>query len=197
MASTERMTFYDEHPFDWASPDGTSEIQLRCLASACRLDRKPRLKRSGFRCWLWSGKSPRISCQSRASLHRHRPQPGFSRARDEAVWLPRRCRGQPAPSAPRRIADVIISDGVIHHTEDPHAAFAENLRILKPGGRMYLGVYKPSGRYPFALQVSRRGDSERAVLPIFEAACGCFRPSTILSRSLPSVTRQKNVGRSS
>jgi len=46
------------------------------------------------------------------------------------------------------IADVVISDGVIHHTEDPRAAFAENLRILKIGGRMYLGVYKASGRYP-------------------------------------------------
>jgi SAM-dependent methyltransferase len=45
-------------------------------------------------------------------------------------------------------ADVVISDGVIHHTEDPVIAFAENFRILKPGGRMYLAVYKPNGRYP-------------------------------------------------
>ena len=46
------------------------------------------------------------------------------------------------------IADALISDGVIHHTDDPRSAFSENLRILKPGGRMYLGVYKSSGRYP-------------------------------------------------
>ena len=45
-------------------------------------------------------------------------------------------------------ADVVISDGVIHHTENPRAAFLENFRVLKPGGRMYLAVYKPSGRYP-------------------------------------------------
>jgi SAM-dependent methyltransferase len=45
-------------------------------------------------------------------------------------------------------ADFVISDGVIHHTEDPQAAFLENFRVLKPGGRMYLAVYKPSGRYP-------------------------------------------------
>jgi SAM-dependent methyltransferase len=45
-------------------------------------------------------------------------------------------------------ADLVISDGVIHHTEDPLAAFEENFRVLKPGGQMYLAVYKPSGRYP-------------------------------------------------
>ena len=46
-------------------------------------------------------------------------------------------------------ADVLISDGVIHHTDDPAAAFAENCRILKPAGRMYLAVYKPFGHYPW------------------------------------------------
>jgi len=50
---------------------------------------------------------------------------------------------------------------VIHHTEDPRGAFAENLRVLKPGGRMYLGVYKPFGRYPllykFPGSLIRRG----------------------------------------
>jgi SAM-dependent methyltransferase len=44
--------------------------------------------------------------------------------------------------------DVVISDGVIHHTESPESAFAENLRVLKPGGQLYLGVYRPTGRYP-------------------------------------------------
>ena len=59
------------------------------------------------------------------------------------------------------IADALISDGVIHHTDDPRSAFAENLRILKPGGQMYLGVYKSSGRYPvlykFPGDMIRRG----------------------------------------
>ncbi len=45
--------------------------------------------------------------------------------------------------------DVVISDGVIHHTDDPSVAFAENSRVLKPGGQMYLAVYKPYGRYPW------------------------------------------------
>jgi SAM-dependent methyltransferase len=37
--------------------------------------------------------------------------------------------------------DVVVSDGVIHHTPDPRASFAQNGRILKPGGYYYLGVY--------------------------------------------------------
>lgn len=47
------------------------------------------------------------------------------------------------------VFDVVISDGVIHHTESPESAFSENLRVLKPGGQLYLAVYRPSGRYPF------------------------------------------------
>jgi len=37
--------------------------------------------------------------------------------------------------------DLVVSDGVIHHTPDAYRAFAENVRVLKPGGLMYLGVY--------------------------------------------------------
>ena len=57
-------------------------------------------------------------------------------------------RRQSVPPDRRCDRRIVISDGVIHHTEDPHAALAENLRILKPGGQLYLGVYKPFGRYP-------------------------------------------------
>src|SRR5207247_6359974 len=39
--------------------------------------------------------------------------------------------------------DLLISDGVIHHTEDPFRAFAENCRVLQRGGSLYLAVYKP------------------------------------------------------
>lgn len=46
--------------------------------------------------------------------------------------------------------DVVISDGVIHHTPDPRASFAENIRILKIGGSFYLGVYNKRGHYYYA-----------------------------------------------
>jgi SAM-dependent methyltransferase len=38
--------------------------------------------------------------------------------------------------------DVVVSDGVIHHTPDPQRSFAENVRLLRSGGVYYLGVYK-------------------------------------------------------
>jgi ubiquinone/menaquinone biosynthesis C-methylase UbiE len=43
--------------------------------------------------------------------------------------------------------DLVISDGVIHHTPDAYRSLAENARILKPGGALYLGVYNPRGHY--------------------------------------------------
>jgi SAM-dependent methyltransferase len=46
-------------------------------------------------------------------------------------------------------ADVVISDGVLHHTDDPSRGFSEDCRVLKPGGKLYLAVYRPGGRYEF------------------------------------------------
>lgn len=38
--------------------------------------------------------------------------------------------------------DAVVSDGVIHHTPDANRSFCENARILRPGGVMYVGVYR-------------------------------------------------------
>ena len=46
-------------------------------------------------------------------------------------------------------ADIVISDGVCHHTGDTLKAFSECVRILKKGGRLYLAVYKKYRYYPF------------------------------------------------
>ena len=40
--------------------------------------------------------------------------------------------------------DYVISSGVIHHTPDPYKAFLELVRVLKPGGKLFLSVY---GKY--------------------------------------------------
>lgn len=37
--------------------------------------------------------------------------------------------------------ELVVCDGVIHHTSDARAAFTEIARVLRPGGHLYLGVY--------------------------------------------------------
>ena len=43
--------------------------------------------------------------------------------------------------------DLVISTGVAHHTSDPHRAIEECLRVLAPGGRLYLRVYNRQSAY--------------------------------------------------
>jgi len=46
-------------------------------------------------------------------------------------------------------ADLVISTGVVHHTPDPQQAIAENCRILKPSGKLYLCLFSRDGYYRF------------------------------------------------
>ena len=46
-------------------------------------------------------------------------------------------------------SDLVISDGVCHHTGNTVKAFKECVRILKPKGILYLAVYKKYRYYPF------------------------------------------------
>lgn len=148
MGAPKSVTFYDQHPFDWIPADASEEIDSvvsRPLVELIRsLDVNSLvldigcgpgrvlgfLKQRGIRCigldrsWVSLG----------LAIERY-DRPG---AVGDNLHLP----------FADGTADVVISDGVIHHTEDPVTAFAENFRILKPGGRMYLAVYKPNGRYP-------------------------------------------------
>ena len=52
------------------------------------------------------------------------------------------------------LADVVISDGVCHHTGDSLKAFSECVRILKPEGKLYLAVYKKFRYYPFVYHLA-------------------------------------------
>lgn len=58
---------------------------------------------------------------------------GFIRADLNALPLPDAC------------ADVIYSQGVLHHTDDTEAAFHALARLLKPGGRFLFYVYRRKG----------------------------------------------------
>jgi len=42
--------------------------------------------------------------------------------------------------------DVIISNGVLHHTENPRLAFIELTKYLKKGGYIIIGMYHKYGR---------------------------------------------------
>lgn len=48
--------------------------------------------------------------------------------------------------------DVIICDGMIHHTADPMKAFAKFACLLRPGGVLVLGVGEPCGFFQRQLQ---------------------------------------------
>ncbi len=147
--SSERKTFYDQHPFDWVSPDASDEIRSVISSSLVELIQKlpPASLVLDVGCGpgrvlgFLSKRDTRcvgVDCSQvslRLAIERHHA-PGVVA---DNLRLP----------FAEGIADVVISDGVIHHTDDPRAAFAENCRVLKPGGEMYLAVYKPFGRYPW------------------------------------------------
>jgi SAM-dependent methyltransferase len=170
MAHTEPSTFYDQHPFDWAVTDRESDIHSvvspLLVELIADLDGKSLildvgcgpgrvlgfLARRGLRC-IGIDRS-RVSI--RRAVDRH-GRPGLVA---DNLHLP----------VADSVADVVISDGVIHHTEYPYTAFTENLRVLKPGGQLYLAVYKPSGRYPLLYKFPgspiRRGLRRRWAKPL-------------------------------
>ncbi|OFW66958.1 MAG: hypothetical protein A2Y74_00535 [Actinobacteria bacterium RBG_13_63_9] len=51
---------------------------------------------------------------------------------------------------PDDVADLVISNGVIHHTPDARASFMELARITKPGGTLIVSVYNRRSWYYYA-----------------------------------------------
>jgi len=148
MVPTKQIAFYDEHPFDWVPADGIARIQS--LVSAPLIDLIDTLDQNSLILDIGCGPGRVLGFLVKRGLHCI----GIDRSVVSINLATSRysCPGAVADNLclpfPDAIADIVISDGVIHHTQDPRGAFAENLRVLKPGGRMYLGVYKPFGRYP-------------------------------------------------
>ena len=149
MGSTEPKTFYDQHPFDWVPPN--QHESMRAIVSPALADLIENLDGKSLVLDIGCGPGRVLGFLARRGV----PCIGLDRSRISVGLAAERYHcpvvvgdNLRLPFADRS-ADVVISDGVIHHTEDPRAAFFENCRILKPGGRMYLAVYKPSGRYPW------------------------------------------------
>jgi SAM-dependent methyltransferase len=149
MPITEPATFYDQHPFDWLPPD--SRESMRTFVSPLLADFIESLDTDSLVLDIGCGPGRVLGVLTRRGVRcigvdRSSISVGLAVERYRRPGVVADNLRLPFPEA---TADVVISDGVIHHTDDPRAAFLENCRILKPGGLMYLGVYKPAGRYPW------------------------------------------------
>lgn len=76
-----------------------------------------------------------ISANSIALARRRAPEARFVRATNLALPL---WSGA---------FEIVVSDGVIHHTPDPRTSFSELVRLMRPGARLYLGVYNRDRYY--------------------------------------------------
>jgi SAM-dependent methyltransferase len=73
--------------------------------------------------------------------------------------------------------DIVLSVGVVHHTDDPDRTVANLARHVKPGGRLILWVYSEEGNWliahvvePLRRRVLRRL-SRRTILALSRALC--------------------------
>ena len=57
-----------------------------------------------------------------------------------------------APGLRRESFDVVICNGVLHHTPDPGASFAALSRLVRPGGIVVVGVYNAVARMPLRMR---------------------------------------------
>ena len=147
--SVERETFYDQHPFDWVSPDAPEEI--RSVVSGGLAEMIEKLDPASLVLDIGCGPGRVLgflSSRSRRCIGLDRSQISLDLA-IHRYHVPGVVADNLRLPFGDGTADIIISDGVIHHTADPRLAFAENCRVLKAGGQMYLAVYKPFGRYPW------------------------------------------------
>jgi SAM-dependent methyltransferase len=147
--SPKPATFYDEYPFDWA-PNGPQEL-LRAVVSPLLADLIENLEPKSLVLDVGCGPGRVLGFLARRGtrcigVDRSRISLGLAMQRYSRPTVVADNLHLPFAGGS---ADVLISDGVIHHTEDPEAAFAENCRVLRPDGQMYLAVYKPFGHYPW------------------------------------------------
>lgn len=53
--------------------------------------------------------------------------------------------------------DIVYSNGVLHHTRDIEACLAEVRRVLKPGGRLLMSVYRRHSVFHYATLLAAEG----------------------------------------
>ena len=52
------------------------------------------------------------------------------------------------PAFKAGVFDLVISNGVLHHTSDPHGAFASIAKLVRPNGFIAVGLYNSFARIP-------------------------------------------------
>ena len=79
--------------------------------------------------------------------------------------------------------DLVFSDGVIHHTPDPRAAYLELARVVKPGGAVYVWVYPREGAWREAVFGLARAVTTRLPGPAMRVLAFALAPLTLAVRS--------------
>lgn len=172
MLHAEQRAFYDEHPFDWVENYDPQEL---CSVISPLLEQALEAVAPGSLVLDIGCGAGRVMTYmafrgmkcfgldiSRVSVHIMQNRSGRPGAVVDNLCLP----------IQDGVADLVVSDGVAHHTSDPYKAFMANCQIVKRGGFFYLGVYKPGGRYEFLYRypgyVVRRALLYPAIKPVFE-----------------------------
>src|SRR5262249_45965079 len=132
---------YDSHPFDAITPEDElrpRNIQPRPFIEFCGQYLQRKMSVAEIGCGPGRGTifltasevdvtAVDISTASLARARKRAPNASFVRATTMALPFCNEC------------FDVVVSDGVIHHTPNARAAFLECVRVLRPGGYLYLG----------------------------------------------------------
>lgn len=94
-------------------------------------------------------------------------------------------------------ADLVVSNGVIHHTPDARASLAELARVTRPGGTLVVSVYRRGWYWIVwhtvgaAIRGLRRVIGDRGLrftaFPPFHAALWVFLPLATRRRLFPSI----------
>jgi SAM-dependent methyltransferase len=149
MSLVKEATFYDDHPFDWF--ESYQGEDRRKVISALLLEVIDALPQSALVLDVGCGPGRVLSYLGFRGVNCI----GLDRSTNSISLIVSRHKLPGAVADNLRLpicdaaADVVITDGVLHHTDDPRRGFSEDCRIVKPGGKLYLAVYRPGGRYEF------------------------------------------------
>jgi SAM-dependent methyltransferase len=154
---TERVkAFYEEHPF----PDYDEHESLRSLIDKARrgryahaLDRSIPYNGTVLEVGCGTGQLSNflgIACRRVVAtdlcLNSLRLGEGFRRRHGlDRVWFAQMNLFRPC-FAPESF-DVVLCNGVLHHTADPFGGFRSLLPLVRPGGHLVIGLYNRYGRF--------------------------------------------------